>query len=100
MEVGDAEAALGVLAGEAEAHPLAWGSLGFEFAGAVLAAGAADEFFGVVDDDIVAVALDGEVAVDDFWRQELFGDGAALQLLEDRAGFLIDHSFVVFFAQA
>ena len=73
-KVGDAQPAFGVLPGEVKSHPLARRAGGLQFAGAVLAACAADEFLGVVDDQIVAIGLHREVAVDDLGLQQLFRD--------------------------
>ena len=59
-----------------------------------MAAGAlAVELVGVVDDQVVAVGLAGEVAVDDLGLEEAFGRRRGPGAVEDGAGRFFDRAF-------
>src|SRR5258706_11882069 len=69
-----------------------------ELAGAGVA-GASLKFLNVIHDQIVALRLHGEVAVDDFRFEELFLYGARLELLEYGPRHLLDGFIVLRLAQ-
>ncbi len=50
----------------------------------------------MVDDEVIAGGLYGEVAVDDFGSEEALFDGAALEVFEDGSGVLVDGVFELF----
>ena len=98
-KVGYAQPPFGVLPGKAKPHPLARRAGGLQFPRAVLPAGAADKFFGVVHNQIIPIALRGEISIHHLGFKQLFRHRALLQFRENRPGFFIQHFLVRFVAE-